>query len=435
MSADPSAQPDIELFAKQARVWLEQHAELLPEVATGPDDQSEAEADVVWGQGVFDVAVFHNLSEPEERARIEAVRAWQNVKFDAGYAMLNWPTELGGRGLPNTYLRAYNREEAKFVIPSGGELPPTSMGLIAPTIAAYGTDEQKARFIEPLMRMDLIGCQLFSEPSAGSDLASVTTRATRDGDEWLLNGQKVWTSSARYAHWGLAITRHDFDVPKHKGLTAFLVPFDAPGVEVRPIRQMSGGSNFNEVFLTDVRLPDDLRLGAVGDGWRVALTCLGFERDHSGGAGGGQTGGGFRQVRAAAAHFGLTDDPIIRQRLADLYIQHRVAQLTNRRAAAALKAGQTPGPEGSLGKLMWTANMARVSDAISAVLGAHLTADTGEWGTFGWAEHILGAPGYRIAGGSDEIQRNIIGERVLGLPAEPRVDKDIGFAEAQRNAR
>ena len=349
--------------------------------------------------------------------------------------MLNWSPALGGRGLPNSYLRAYNGEEARFHVPSAGELPPTSMGLIAPTIAAYGTDQQQLDFIKPLMRMDILGCQLFSEPSAGSDLASVTTRATLDGDQWILNGQKVWTSGARFAQWGLAIARHDVDVPKHKGLTAFLVPFDADGVEVRPIKQMSGGSNFNEVFLTDARISDALRLGPVGEGWRVALTCLGFERDHSGGGGGGHAGGGYRQIQALAHHLERGDDPVIRQMLARLYTDYKVAQYTNRRAAARLKAGQTPGPEGSLGKLMWTANMASVSDAVSLLLGPRLIADTGEWGTFAWGEHVLGAPGYRIAGGSDEIQRNIVGERVLGLPAEPRVDKDISFADAQRNAR
>ena len=170
----------------------------------------------------------------------------------------------------------------------------------------------------------------------------------------------------------------------------------------------------------------------MGDGWRVALTCLGFERDHSGG--GSAVGGGFKRVLGAARHFGVTNDPVMRQTLADLYAHEKVAQFTNRRAAAALKAGQTPGPEGSLSKLMWTANMARTSDAISAVLGARLIADSGEWGTYAWGEHVLGAPGYRIAGGSDEVQRNIIGERVLQLPAEPRVDKDVSFADAQRQA-
>jgi alkylation response protein AidB-like acyl-CoA dehydrogenase len=421
------AVPDLDTFRAEAREWLAANAS--PRAAAV--DPASAE----WGVGSDDVAVFHNLPEQAERDRLMACRRWQQAKFDAGYAMINWPEAMGGRGLPTSYLRAYNNEEARFEVPNGGELPPTSMGLIAPTIAAYGTPQQQQRFIRPLMRQDEWGCQLFSEPSAGSDLASLTTRAAADGDEWVLDGQKVWTSGARFSQWGLAITRTDPGVPKHRGLTAFMVPLDAPGVEIRPIRQMSGGANFNEVFLTGVRLPDDLRLGAVGDGWRVALTCLGFERDHSGGGGGGHVGGGYHQVLMAARHFGLTSDPMVRQLLADLYLHHRVAQFTNRRAAARLKAGQTPGPEGSLGKLMWTANMSRVSDAVSRILGPRLVADTGEWGTWAWGEHVLGAPGYRIAGGSDEIQRNIIGERVLGLPAEPRVDKDQPFDEAQRAAR
>lgn len=416
---------DLEAFRATVRGWLAEHA--TPRDAAPTDDDEDDAGN--WGSGSDNVAVFHNFSDEAESARLEATRTWQRTKYDAGYGMLNWPESDGGRGLPNSFLRAYNTEESRFEIPSAGELPPTSMGLIAPTIAAYGTPEQKARFIKPLMRMDLLGCQLFSEPSAGSDLASVTTKAVRDGDEWVLNGQKVWTSGARFADWGLAITRHDFDVPKHKGLTAFLVPLHGhPGVEVRAIRQMSGGSNFNEVFLTDCRLPDELRLGGVGDGWRVALTCLGFERDHSAGGGASKVGGTFARVLATAQHFERIDEPAIRQSLMELYINTRVMQYTTRRAAAALKAGQTPGPEGSLSKLMWTRNMARMSDTISLILGPRLVADTGEWGTYAWGEHVLGAPGYRIAGGSDEIQRNIVGERVLGLPAEPRVDKDQPFS-------
>ena len=413
--------PGLEEFRQEAQQWLEANAVAKPLSADDGDDVLE------WGVGSDNVAVFFDLTEEEERGRLEAMREWQRRKFDAGYGMINWPEDLGGRGLPGSYLRAFNTEEARFAIPSAGELPPTSMGLIAPTIARHGTPEQMKRFTEPLMRMDELGCQLFSEPSAGSDLASLTTRAVLDGDEWVINGQKVWTSGARFADWGLAITRTDPTAPKHRGLTAFLVPLDTPGVEIRPIRQMSGGACFNEVFLTDVRIPDDLRLGDLGDGWRVALTCLGFERDHSSSMGSGHVGGGFKQVIMTARHFGATDDPVVRQVLADLYIQHRVTQYTNRRAAAALKAGQLPGPEGSLAKLMWVANMARISKAISMVLGPRLVADTGEWGTYAWSEHVLGAPGYRIAGGSDEIQRNIIGERVLGLPLEPRVDKDLPF--------
>ncbi|MFM2072489.1 MAG: hypothetical protein RLZZ623_2752 [Actinomycetota bacterium] len=428
----PSDVPDLDSFRLEARAWLERHAEPLPDVNASEDDDGGS---FDWGKGSDNVAVFHNFSHDEEQARLDACQQWQRLKFDAGYGMLNWAVEHGGRGLPSSYVRAFLAEESRFHVPSAGELPPTSMGLIASTIATYGTPEQRERFLVPLMRQDIYGCQLFSEPSAGSDLASLSTRAVRDGDEWVLDGQKVWTSGAVFAQWGLAITRHDFNVPKHRGLTAFLVPFDAPGMDVRPIGQMTGGSNFNEVFLTGVRVPDSLRLGPIGEGWRVALTCLGFERDHSSGSSSAHTGGGYKQVLATAEHLGLTGDPVIRQELANLYIHHRVEQYTNRRAAAGLKAGQTPGPEGSLGKLMWTANMTRVSDCISRILGARLTADTHEWGTYAWTEHVLGAPGYRIAGGSDEIQRNIIGERVLGLPSEPRVDKDLPFNESLRAGR
>ncbi|MBK9179147.1 MAG: acyl-CoA dehydrogenase family protein [Acidimicrobiales bacterium] len=415
--------PDLDTFRAEARAWLDANAERKPEVTTADDE-------VGWGVGDDDVAVFLNLGEEEERARIEAARAWQQAKYDAGFGAISWPVEHGGRGLPVSYLRAFNQEEARFVTPNPGELFPTSMGLVAPTIAAFGTPQQRDRFLRPMLRAEILACQLFSEPGAGSDLASLACRAERDGDQWVLNGQKVWTSGARFAQWGEALCRSDPSLPKHTGITAFLVPLGAPGVEVRPIRQMTGGSNFNEVFLTDVRIADELRLGAEGEGWRVGLTTLGFERDHSGG--GGPAGGGFTRVLALARHLGRTDEPVVRQALAGLYARQRLMQLTTRRAAAALRAGQTPGPEGSLGKLLWTEGMRRTSDVVSLVLGPRLVADTGEWGTYAWAEQVLGAPGYRIAGGSDEIQRSIIGERVLGLPKEPQVDKGAPFAASRR---
>ena len=246
----PGELPDVEVFRKEAFLWLEANASLRSAHPTdGEDDEME------WGVGSDNVAVFHNFSEDEERDRLEATRAWQQKKFDAGYAMINWPAELGGRGLPSSYLRAYNTEEAKFVTPSAGELPPTSMGLIATTVAAYGTPEQKQQWIEPLMRMDELACQLFSEPSAGSDLAVAhhpgRARRRRVGAE---RPEGVDVGARASPTGALAITRTDFDVPKHRGLTAFMVPFSAPGVDVRPIKQMSGGANFNEVFLTDVRL-------------------------------------------------------------------------------------------------------------------------------------------------------------------------------------
>jgi alkylation response protein AidB-like acyl-CoA dehydrogenase len=212
-------------------------------------------------------------------------------------------------------------------------------------------------------------------------------------------------------------------------MTAFLVPLDLPGVEVRPIRQLSGGSSFNEVFLTDVRLPDTLRLGAVGQGWTVALTTLGFER----GAGSTRSvGGSFSQTLALARWLRRTEDPIVRQRLAELYLNHRITSLIAERSASAATRGEAPGPEGSIWKLRWTQDLARTSAVVSDLLGARLTADTGEWGTYAWSAHVLGSLGYRIAGGSDEIQRNIIGERVLRLPGEPRVDRDMPWRQVPR---
>ena len=233
----------------------------------------------------------------------------------------------------------------------------------------------------------------------------------------MVNGQKVWSSGAQFSQWGELIVRTDPDVVKHKGLTAFMVPMDAPGVEVRPIHQMSGGQSFCEVFFTDVRIADDLRIGDVGAGWLVAMTTLGFERDHSEtGGDGSSSGGNWTKLLATAQYTGAIDEPVRRDQLVQQYIRGRVESLNNRRAADLAKSG-TPGPEGSLGKILWTEGMRTMTETVSSVLGPKLIADTGEWGTYEWGEHVLGAPGYRIAGGSDEVQYNIIGERVLGLPA------------------
>jgi alkylation response protein AidB-like acyl-CoA dehydrogenase len=280
------------------------------------------------------------------------------------------------------------------------------------------------------MRAEQFCCQLFSEPGAGSDLASLACRAERDGDNWVLNGQKVWSSNAHIAPWGFAICRTDVDVPKHAGMTAFLVPLQHDGVTVRGIRQMNGGASFNEVFMDDAVIPDSYRVGAVGAGWKVALTVLSFERNSSGGS--GRRGGDYYDLLGLAKAHDRTDDPIIRQGLARVYSRQRVREWARSRAAAAVRLGGTAGPEGSIGKLLWTNAMADISNVASSILGPALTADTGEWGSFGWNDHVLGAPGYRIAGGSDEIQRNIIGERVLGLPGEPRVDRDVPFRLAPR---
>ncbi|MEY4371701.1 MAG: hypothetical protein RL219_470 [Actinomycetota bacterium] len=372
-----------------------------------------------WGVGPESVAVFHDLGLDEARRLDAELRKWHVAKLDAGWAGITWPVEFGGLGLDPEYDRVFHEEQSRFVTPVEHEAFNVTLELVAPVIQMYGTDEQKQRFLPMFLRVEQLACQLFSEPEAGSDLASLRCRAQRTGDTWVIDGQKVWTSGAQLADYGLLIARSDPAAPQHRGMTAFMVPLDAPGVEIRPIRQMTGGASFNEVFLNGVCLGDDMRLGAEGDGWKVALSTLGFERSSSAGGAGG-AGGSWSQVLTLVRHLGADHHPIVRQSVAALYTMFRIEELSNERAAAVLRAGQQPGPLGSVGKLFWTQRLAHTSDLVSRVLGPHLVADTGEWGTYAWGEHVLGAPGYRIAGGSDEIQRNIIGERVLGLPREPR---------------
>ena len=414
--------PGLAVWRDGAHSWLTAHAR-----------RREAAGEVQWGEGPDSVSVFHNLGEAEERALIAGACAWQKTKLEAGYAAIGLPPAVGGRGFPAEYERAFDEEENAFVTPETTELVKVTTHLVAPTIAAVGTSEQQAELVPPLLSADVLACQLFSEPAAGSDLAGVACRAVRDGDDWVVNGQKVWTSGARFAAYGELLARTDPTVPKHRGITAFLIPLDLPGVDIRPIRQMTGGASFNEVFFTDVRVPDRLRLGAEGDGWRVALITLAFERDSSGSA--HRPGGSVAMLVAAARHFGRDSDPLVRAELAQLFIRQRVRDAIGARVDAARRAGQPPGPEASLGKILWTQDMTHMTDVIGRILGPALVADSGQWGTYAWAEHVLGAPGYRIAGGSDEIQRTIIAERVLGLPADIRVDKDVPFAEIRLSSR
>jgi alkylation response protein AidB-like acyl-CoA dehydrogenase len=419
------ASPTVEEFQAEAEAWLAANASERTVGREGPK--------LVWGQGEFNVAVFHNLSHEEEAEHLANLQRWQQLRAENGYHAIMWSPDRGGRGLSRAHALAYQKLESGYEVPDRHELFSVTVGLISNTIEAFGTEEQKERFVAPLLKTDMYCCQLFSEPGAGSDLAALGCRAERDGDEWTVNGQKVWSSGAQFSEWGLLIARSDPDAAKHKGMTAFMVPLDTPGVEVRPIKQMSGGTSFNEVFFSDARLPDSLRVGEVGEGWKVALTTLGFERDHSstGGGSGIKPGGTWAQLRATAEALGRMGDPIVRDALTRYYVHNQVEKLLNRRAADNARGG-TPGPEGSLGKLKWTEGMTMMSDVVSTVLGPHLVADTGEWGTFEWGEHVLGAPGYRIAGGSDEVQRNIIGERVLGLPGEPRVDKGVPWKDVPR---
>ena len=406
--------PDISVedFIAEATRWLDDNA----------TRRTDGAGRFEWGEGDLDVAVFHNMTHDEELAHISRISDWIGRKAEHGYHAISRSPEFGGLGLSRRHAREFGRLERQYESPGRHELIGVTAGLVASTIEAVGSDALKERFLGDLLRTDVLACQLFSEPGAGSDLAGLSCRAERDGDEWVINGQKVWSSGAQFSQWGELIARTDPDVAKHKGLTAFMLPIDAPGVDVRPITQMSGGSSFCEVFFTDVRIPDDLRIGEVGAGWLVAMTTLGFERDHSeSGGDGSSSGGNWTKLLATARHTGGVENPVMRDRLVQQYIRGRVESMTNRRAADLAKSG-TPGPEGSLGKLLWTEGMRTMTEIVADLLGPKLIADTGEWGTYAWGEHVLGAPGYRIAGGSDEVQRNIIGERVLGLPREPRAD-------------
>ena len=425
-SATAPAVPTVEEFSAKARRWLDENAE-----RRGPTGEGE----LIPNESEFSVSVFHALTFGEEKALLADIRAWNLRRAAEGYHAIGWAREYGGLGLGKEHARAYGRLEAEYVTPGRHELFGVTVGLIAPTIAQFGTPKQQAAHIASFLSTEDYCCQLFSEPGAGSDLASLACRAVRDGDEWVVNGQKVWSSGAQFAGYGELIARTDPDVAKHRGMTAFIVPLDLPGIEVRPIKQMSGGSTFNEVFFSDVRIPDTMRLGPIGAGWNVALTTLSFERDHSAsgsGGGGGRAGGSWKHLLASAQLLGRTTDPVVRQTLMKIYTHQRIETFVNRRAADLRASGAAPGPEGSLGKLLWTEGMNKMSDAVSMVVGAALVTDTGRWGTYEWGEHVLGAPGYRIAGGSDEVQRNIVGERVLGLPGEPRVDKDVAWKDIPR---
>ncbi|MDQ0946355.1 alkylation response protein AidB-like acyl-CoA dehydrogenase [Streptomyces phaeochromogenes] len=402
------SQPDPDAWRTQVRQWL---ATVLQPART-PESASES----------ADLAVFHKLSEDEERLLLERCRAYHRARFDAGYQALTLPADKGGAGLTAAHVAVFAEEESAFEVPPSTELISVTVRLVAMAISLFGTAEQRHDHARAFLRTDLLACQLFSEPGAGSDLAAVRTRARQDQDHWVLDGQKVWTSGAQFADYGLLLARTDPDVVKQGGITAFLVPMDATGVEVRPIRQMSGGASFNEVFLSGVRVPDRLRIGRPGQGWEVATATLAFERTASG-SGNRRKGGTFSDVLALARSLGTTADPLVRQRLADLYVRAALRAATVDRVARANAAGGRPGPEASLTKLMASDLLTRTGQAAAELMGARISADTGEPGTFAWTQHLLGAPGYRLAGGTDQIQRNLIGERVLKLPPEPRADR------------
>ena len=369
-----------------------------------------------------------SMLDPDSASLIARAKAYQAALVDAGLGFLTWPKRYGGAELTKRHVEIFNEVAADYEIPNA--IFTIGHGMCAPTVLEFGNDEQKDKYLPDLLRGDRIWCQLYSEPGAGSDVASLQTRAVRDGDEWVLNGQKVWTSGAHYCDWGIIIARTNPDAPKHKGITMFILDMHAPGVESKPLRQITGGANFNEVFLTDVRVPDADRLGAVDDGWRLSVALLMNERVAIGAAGGGPRDGGVQPLIRKARERGLLDDPTIRQGLMDVYIQQRLLSWLGQRTRAALKAGRAPGPEGSLGKLL-AANIARrQSDLGIAIAGAGGVAwEAGDERGPRWSNAVLTAPASAIAGGTSEIQKNIIGERVLGLPKEPQVDRDLPFKD------
>ncbi|HEX3366547.1 acyl-CoA dehydrogenase family protein [Phenylobacterium sp.] len=398
--------PDEAAYRAQVKAWLEANA---PKTRAGDDDL-------------------------EGGGSMAASKAWQAKKAAAGYAQITWPKEWGGSGGTPIQQVIFNQEEAGYPIP--GNPFQIGLGMCVPTVMTFADDATKTRFVGPALRGEEIWCQLFSEPSGGSDVAAARTKALRAGDgsgDWLISGQKVWTTGAQFSDFGIVVCRTDPDAPKHQGLTMFWVDMRDPGIEVKPIHQMSGGSGFNEVFFTDVRVKDSQRLGAVDDGWKVSLVTLMNERL----AVGGPSGAGWAQFLAVARAIpGLDGAPVlkdqaIREKLADWYVATEGLKHTRNRTMTALSRGQTPGPESSIGKVVSALQMQDLGNTAIEMLDQYGILNDPELAPLQAAFHwsLMFAPGLRIAGGTDEILKNIIAERVLGLPGDIRVDKDVAFKD------
>ncbi|MCX6388385.1 MAG: acyl-CoA dehydrogenase family protein [Solirubrobacterales bacterium] len=358
----------------------------------------------------------------KEEEFIAIRRDWQRVLAEGGFAGVTWPAEFGGQGLGPLDQVIVGQELQAAGVP--GILDVIGIGMLGPTIIAHGTDDQKQRYLAPMLHADEVWCQLFSEPAAGSDLAGIQTKATVQEDgSWKLSGQKVWTTNAHFASFGLILARTNSDVTKHKGMSMFIVPMDAAGVDIRPLRQITGEAEFNEVFFDDVHIPADAIVGPVDGGWMVALTTLLFERLA---IGGGSEGFGYRADRFAKA---IADDPVAS---ADADVRHRLGKLatdllalryTGYRHLTAIERGGLPGSEAALGKVTAVKAAIEAGDLIADVIGPDALAE-GEWSYL-----ISFLPGLKSAGGTEEILRNMVGERVLGLPTEPRLDKGVPFSE------
>jgi alkylation response protein AidB-like acyl-CoA dehydrogenase len=394
--------PDLAEYRAKVRAWLEAHKAQAP---GNPGSQQHETPEI-----------------------IAARRAWQAELTKGGLNGITWPAEYGGQGLGPLHQVVANQEIGRAGVP--GILDIIGVGMLGPTIIAHGTEEQKHRYLGPMLTAEEVWCQLFSEPAAGSDLAGIQTRARQAEDgSWSLSGQKVWTTNAQFAARGLLLARTDADVPKHKGLTMFIVPMDAEGVSVRPLRQISGDAHFNEVFLDDVVLEPGSEVGPVDGGWGVALTTLLFERITIGLGG---EGFGWRADRFAHALLEDDDasrDPEVRHRFGEIAADFLALRFTGYRTLTTLQRGGIPGPEGGLAKVTTIKAAIDAGELLADTLGPAALEEEG------WGKLVSDLPGLKSAGGTEEILRNLVGERVLGLPPEPRLDKGVPFSQLKAKER
>jgi alkylation response protein AidB-like acyl-CoA dehydrogenase len=395
--------PEEALFRAEVRDWLAQHAR--PRGNT------------------LGVQRVRNDPDPEAGARhVAACKKWQRALYEGGWAGITWPKAYGGRGGTAIQQSIFNQEQSHFDVSVGAFA--VGIGMVGPTLITWGTDQQKRAHLDALLRGDEVWCQLFSEPGSGSDLAGLSTRAVLDGDEWVVNGQKVWTSGAQHSDQAILLARTDTEQPKHQGITYFLVEMSTPGIEVRPLRQINGIAHFNEVFLTDVRIPAVNVVGSVNSGWSVAQTTLMNERTLIGGG----TGVTFADLERLIRSTGRSADPLARQGVANAFIRIELLRYLGLRTQTAISQGRQPGPETSVLKLAVSQHTAATGDLVIALEGASGML-MGDWApTEGfWQQYFLGQWSIRIGGGTDQIQRNIISERALDLPREARADKNVPF--------
>ena len=392
-------------FRAKCRAWLEANAELKTKKTNSAKNM--------------------NLGN---KSLLEAAAEWQKKKYDAGWAMIHWPKEFGGIGASPIERIIWAQEESKFNVPKG--VYEIGLGMAGPVMMEYATDEQKERYLPPMAEGKEIWCQLFSEPSAGSDVAGLRSKAVQDGENWIVNGQKVWTSGAHFSDFGILVVRHDPSLEKHKGLTFFFVDMKSPGIEVKPIKQLTGGSSFNEVYFNDVVIPDSQRLGEIGDGWKVAITTLMNERLAVGDADGVDANEAFELAKKHDKDGEqLIDNNAVRESIADWYCEASGLKNTKLRTMSALSRGDTPGPEASITKIVSANKLQAIGNfgMDSSDMSGMLMDEESDFIKFQMA--WMGAAGLRIAGGTDEILKNIIAERVLGLPQEARADKGLAFKD------